>query len=154
LRSRISAAVEKIFILTGVHFQFFVDRSETAKYLSNVTRRLAEAPFIDEPTSLSCVTKVKVASLKEDARSVPLVKAWVGVLAQIPGISVEKAKVVTSHFPTFRSLYSTYTRLAGDTAACEGLLEYKLGSGKRERTLSARIWRTLCSTDPDEDVLL
>ena len=137
-----------------MHFQFFVDRSETAKYLSNVTRRLAEAPFIDEPTSLSCVTKVKVASLKEDARSVPLVKAWVGVLAQIPGISVEKAKVVTSHFPTFRSLYSTYTRLAGDTAACEGLLEYKLGSGKRERALSARIWRTLCSTDPDEDVLL
>ena len=151
LRSRISISVEKLYMLSGVHFHFYVDQTETAKYLSGVTRKLAEAPFLQKLTSLSCVTKVKVPSLKDD-KSAPLVRSWIGVLAQIPGVSVEKAKVVASHFPTFRSLHSTYTRLCNDVVACEGLLEYKLGSGKREKALSARIWKSLCSNDPEEDV--
>ena len=126
---------------------------------------LAEAPFREPLTSLSVISKSVAGAGR--AGGTGLTGAWTGALNQIPGMSLEKARRVVAAFPTLRSLDGTYRRLenSGDGGgsggssggsneegieACKGLLEYKMGRGRKERVLSERVWRVIRGMADDE----
>jgi hypothetical protein len=135
-----------------VHVQQTNSTAETARILSGMTRMLAEAPYREPLTALSVVGKRVAGAGRKGGTG--LTGAWTGALSQIPGMSLEKAKRVVTAFPTLRSLDGTYRRLENDgnaegIDACKGLLEYKMGRGRRERVLSERVWRVVRGMDGD-----
>ena len=113
---------------------------------------LAEAPYREPLTSLTVVSKSVTGTGRKGGSG--LTGVWIGALNQIPGMSMEKATKVVESFPTLRSLDSTYRRLEqdkdGGIATCKGLLEYKMGGGRKQKVLSERVWKVIRGQQEDE----
>ena len=160
MRRAINTALHQIFLMADrVHVRQTNTTEETANFLSGMTRMLAEAPHREPLTSLSVVGKSVTGAGKSGGTG--LTGAWIGALNQIPGMSLEKARRVVDAFPTLRSLDSTYRRLENEESsgggdddegvdACKGLLEYKMGKGRREKVLSERVWHVIRGNKSDE----
>ncbi|KAI3421959.1 hypothetical protein GPALN_012497 [Globodera pallida] len=98
-------ALEQAMVSSGVESGFLVHRTPnvqgTAKFLQHLTRRLTER------CAKQKVTGPPFDVFQEQckkAHAVTVSDCWLRQLTVCPGISVDRAQLVRSRFPTFRSL--------------------------------------------------
>ena len=122
---------------------------ETAEYLANLTRALAEAPYYDDVTELHCVAKLKADSSATTAEEKAKC-AWMRQVRQLPGLSEAKARKLLEHYPTLMSLLDEYEdpALTNDEKKC--LLEDCMLEGRKAKKLSESMYRLMTSNDPNE----
>ncbi len=122
---------------------------ETAEYLANLTRALAEAPYYDDVTELHCVAKLKADSSATTAEEKAKC-AWMRQVRQLPGMSEAKARKLLEHYPTLMSLLDEYEdpTLTNDEKKC--LLEDCMVEGRKAKKLSESMYRLMTSNDPNE----
>ena len=122
---------------------------ETAEYLANLTRALAEAPYYDDVTELHCVAKLKADSSATTAEEKAKC-AWMRQVRQLPGLSEAKARKLLEHYPTLMSLLDEYEdpALTNDEKKC--LLEDCMVEGRKAKKLSESMYRLMTSNDPNE----
>ena len=122
---------------------------ETAEYLVNLTRALAEAPYYDQVTELHCVAKLKAdgaaTTAEEKAKCV-----WMRQVQQLPGMSEAKARKLVEHYPSLMRLLDEYddSTLTNEEKKC--LLEDCMVEGRKARKLSESMYRLMTSNDPNE----
>ena len=83
------------------------------------------------------------------ARCEELSNAWLHTLQIIPGVSESKAQSLIGYYPSLRSLMEEYGAMDSEDARA-GLLQDKLGTGRREGALSRKIYRVFASSDANE----
>uniref|UniRef100_A0A914HLG3 Crossover junction endonuclease MUS81 n=1 Tax=Globodera rostochiensis TaxID=31243 RepID=A0A914HLG3_GLORO len=98
-------ALEQAMVSSGVESGFLVHRTPnvqgTAKFLQHLTRRLTERCAKQQVTGPPF--DVFQEQCKK-AHAVTVSDCWLRQLTVCPGISVDRAQMVRSRFPTFRSL--------------------------------------------------
>jgi len=112
---------------------------EAAEFIGRHTRTLAEEQFKSKPTVISMAVAAKVTGIERGTRKT-LTDSWILYLMQIDKISEDKARRIVNVYPTFSSLWNTYSRLSVEEG--EKLLVDKL-SNRHETTLSQRVYRWL-----------
>ena len=124
---------------------------ETAEFVANLTRALAEAPYYEEPTELHCVKKLKAsAALASGDGSAKATDAWMRQAQQIPGISEVMARNLVGRYPTLMSLVEAYEDPDLTEEGRRTLLADCLTGGRTCRAISERMYVLLTSRDPSE----
>lgn len=125
-----------------------------SKYLNlevtKITRMLAVEPYQQAATDLDCISKLKRmcdddAPLTEQATDI-----WLRQLQMLPGMSFEKARNLTRHYPTGRSLWLAYRSPHLTIDEKRLLVSELLGAHSRQFKLSEQLYRLFTTTNPDE----
>lgn len=77
------------------------------------------------------------------------------ILALVPGVSADKAKVIRKHYPTLKKLLEAYRNCADTRTAQKLLANVQDENGARKKigpALSLKLWKVLASNDPDISV--
>lgn len=142
-------AVTWMLIQFQVECVFCPDPQVLSHELSKMTRMLAEEPYKKATTDLDCVEKKKRTC---DDNAPPYEQAkdcWLRQLQVLPSVSIAKARSLTSHYPTARSLWLAYQDEELTEDEKKELVADLMGK-QRQVKLSANLYRILTSDNPDE----
>lgn len=115
---------------------------ESASIVLRVAKAIIQGPYKSSATAF-CTQSKKLSSQTVISESSLM---WANCLVNFPGISEQKAKMITQKYPTMRSLLETYART--DLSKLHKLnLLADLGDGKKQKKLSARLYTFLTSCD-------
>jgi hypothetical protein len=142
--------------ITWILIQFQVEcihchsSEDVSHNLNKMTRLLSEEPYILQVTELECIKKIKACSDLEP----PFERSkdcWLRQLQQVPRISLTKARNLTRHYPTSRSLWDVYQ----DEDLTEDEKRVFLSTlfdekGTCQAKLSDWVYRVMTSKDPNE----
>jgi hypothetical protein len=119
--------------------------------LNKMTRLLSEEPYVQQVTELECIKKIKAGCSEFDPPYERSKDCWLRQLQQVPRISMLKARYLTQHYPTSRSLWNVYQDegLSEDEKRVwlSNLFDEK---GTCQAKLSDWVYRVMTSKDPKE----
>jgi len=108
-------SLEQALVTTSIDQRFLIHRTAnlgaTAKFLKTVGDRLVKRCKVER------ICGPPFALLQDEGRktkTITVSSCWMRQLTVCPGMSAEKAQLVCSRFPTFRSLVELYRHSVGD----------------------------------------
>lgn len=119
--------------------------------LNKITRLLSEEPYVQQVTELECIKKIKAGCSDLDPPYERSKDCWLRQLQQVPRISMQKARNLTQHYPTSRSLWNVYQ----DEDLTEDEKRVFLSTlfdekGTCQAKLSDWVYRVMTSKNPNE----
>jgi hypothetical protein len=119
--------------------------------VNKMTRLLSEEPYVQQVTELECIKKIKAGGSEFDPPYERSKDCWLRQLQQVPRVSMQKARNLTQHFPTSRSLWNVYQ----DEDLTEDEKRVYLSTlfdekGTCQAKLSDWVYRVMTSKDPNE----
>ena len=143
-------AVMQLYIRSGIDVKMCDTYDECARYLLETTIVTARGMAPSSVTGRFSGIKKSKSTLdpSSDHKAYNTADVWLRHLECIPGLSHKKARTIAVRFPTLTSLLSHYASLNTDQER-ENALEQIINPGRRERTLSARVFKVFTSSNPD-----
>jgi len=118
--------------------------------INKMTRLLSERPYIRQVTELECIKKIKANCSDMDLPYERSKECWLRQLQQVPRISLQKARNLTRHYPTARSLWEMYQRDDLTEDEKRVLVADLFDQSSRQVKLSDWLYRVMTSMDPEE----
>jgi hypothetical protein len=160
-QQRVDGMHATLYVAGGVDVRAVDRLADVGVEVTRMTRVIAQTPYERAPTALACVSREKGAGTRESSGSTrSWAGTWSGMLAQVNGMSTQKAGWVVAAYPTFRSLMEAYGDEERGQKGNEGLLADVMheaqvregGEGKKPKRfakVSREVYRFFTTEDPE-----
>ncbi len=124
---------------------------QVVEFLADMTIQLAKGPYIAKISELDCQKKFKAGKNYQNEEQMAR-DTWFRMLQAVPGISEEKASVLTSYYPTISSVLDKYGSCKTELEKAN-LLNKCFSRKSSNPTLSHRVYKLLTSDDAGEVIV-